>query len=131
MSKTKDNKFFAFTVKRNDIKAPKEADYAYFLKLLSTKGEICDFVYENKTKRGNSTPLHIHGVVEFQRNPFFKSLCPKGYHTHFELITDSKRWLSYINKNSLQTDCHPQTDSDCHLQTDSLDYFRNNYAFNV
>jgi len=71
---------------------------------------------ESKNKKGNPTALHIHGVVEFEKNPFFKSLCPIGFHTQFEVLTDSARWLKYINKNA-------------ESNVAGSEYFRTNYAF--
>jgi len=124
--------FYGFTYKLNIKKNPTEEDYEPILRLLRSKGEVTDFVYETKTKRGLPTALHIHGVVDFNRkNPYFKSMCPKGYHAHFEEIYDSKNWLGYINKNrgkqiedELPSDYQPLTDSP--LPTD---YFHNHYAF--
>lgn len=122
--------FYGFTYKLNTKQNPVESDYDVILKLLRSKGDVTDFVYETRTKNGKNTALHIHGVIDFNRkNPYFKTLIPKGFHSHFEEIYDSKTWLRYINKNvkqledELPTDCHPQPDSPTN------DYFRTNYVF--
>lgn len=126
--------FYGFTYKLNTNPHPTEADYDPILKLLRSKGEVTDFVYETRTKQGKKCALHIHGVIDFNRkNPYFKTLIPKGYHAHFEEIYDSKGWIGYINKNvSNQIEDEPPTDSQ--LQSDSplpTDYFRTNYVFDT
>jgi len=138
------NNFYGFTYKLNNNPNPTKADYEPVLKLLRSKGEITDFVYEDKTKAGKPTALHIHGVIDFNRkNPYFKKLIPKGFHAHFEQIYDSKHWIGYINKNNYNfgvsealekagKQSEDELPTDSQLQDDSplpTDYFRNHYVF--
>lgn len=95
----KNSTMYGFTVKRNDKPKPTHEDYQKFLRLLASRGDIIDFTYEEKTKNGNPTKLHIHGVVTFLRNPYFKQLCPKGFHTKFEELYDIDGWRRYTQKN--------------------------------
>lgn len=106
----KHQELYGFTVKYVRTKNPKHEDYMSFLKLLSSKGEILDFHYEDK-KKDLKTPcaLHIHGVVSFRRNPYFKNLHPRYYNVFYEPLYDSEGWKRYSTKNVNQ---NPQKESD-------------------
>lgn len=84
---------YGFSIKRNDVKNPTQQDYIPILKILTNKGTISDFVYETDSKG----KLHIHGILEVIKTPYFKSLIPKGYGTKFEEIYDLAGWQRYIH----------------------------------
>lgn len=86
---------YGFSIKRNDVKAPTQQDYMPILKGLSRKGDIIEFIYETDSKG----KLHIHGILEVNKTPYFKTLVPKGYGTKFELIYDLEGWKRYMHKD--------------------------------
>lgn len=111
---------YSFTYKLNTKAEPEEADYAQILRLLHTKGNVIDFVYEFDSKG----KLHIHGAVEFTKKPFFATMCPKGFHSRFDRIEseeDLAKWLAYIYK-----DKRKHNDDQIRL---SSEYYRKVYAF--
>jgi len=94
---------FGFTLKINTKKDPRHEDYLPLLQKLSKKVDILDFTYEDKTKKGVATRLHIHGLFECPRNPYFKSVLPFGVHIKTERIYDLAGWRRYCNKNVTET----------------------------
>lgn len=112
---------YAFTYKLNSKSEPEAEDYRFILKLLSTKGDVLDFVYEHDSKG----KLHIHGYMNFRKKPYLASLCPKGYHSMFKTIDteeELKGWLSYMNKDKRKAQLGDQAAAS--------QYFRRHYAFN-
>lgn len=94
---------FGFTLTKNDKKDPTHEDYVPLLGKLSKKVDILDFTYENKTKKGDNTKLHIHGIFECPKNPYFKNVLPWGVHIKVERIYDLKGWQRYCTKNVTET----------------------------
>lgn len=90
---------FGFTLTINDKKDPKHEDYVPILAKMSKKVDIIDFTYENRTKKGEPTKLHIHGIFECPKNPYFKSVLPWGVHIKPERIYNLKGWQRYCTKN--------------------------------
>lgn len=95
---------YGFTIKCNIYKEPTESSYEIVLNNIRKKGELLCMVYEDKTKGGRPTKLHIHGVCRLPRNIYFRFLCPDGYHTQFEQIYDISGWKRYMNKNNFKND---------------------------
>lgn len=111
-----DNSLFGFTVKINDKKEPVHEDYLPVLKILGSKVELVDFTYEDKKKdRKTKTPLHIHGVFKCPKQPYFKSLLPKGIHLCVERIYDIDGWNRYSMKNSNQYNLQEKIDNKVYL----------------
>lgn len=110
-------KLYGFTVKYNGIAYPTQEDYLPILKAFSSKGTIIDFVYETD-KKGK---LHIHGMLEVTRCPYFKNMIPKKCHIKYEEIYDKSGWERYIHKQS-------GNDSESQQLVDAV-YCRRNYIF--
>lgn len=92
---------YGFTYKYNmkGAELVTEEDYQTILNRLNSKGTVIDVQYE-KDKKGR---LHIHGVVEFKKStPLFKSMCPFGFHSHFEEIYDIGGWQKYMYKDTFR-----------------------------
>jgi len=94
------NDMFGFTLKINDVKEPRHEDYMKIIQKISTKVELSEFIFEDKTKKGMPTKLHIHGVFKCPKNPYFKSIVGKGVHIKVERIYDTDGWHRYCNKNT-------------------------------
>lgn len=90
---------YGFSIKYLRSKLPKHEDYLSVLKLLASKGDILDFTYEDKTKTGEPTSLHIHGVLKFKRCPYFQNMVPKYYNCDYKQIYDLEGWREYTKKN--------------------------------
>lgn len=86
---------YGFTFKINDKCNPSQEDYQPLLKMLSKKGQIVDFVYELDSKK----KLHLHGIVEFKKNPYFKNMMYKGCHTFYEPLWNESEWKHYMQKH--------------------------------
>lgn len=97
--KHKTDKHYGVTVKIMNRDNPTEHDYLPVLRRIGDRAEFFDFVWENKTKRGEPCKLHFHGVVKFRQMPLLSSLGGYGIHTHFEELHDPEGWARYINKN--------------------------------
>lgn len=97
----KKERCYGFTYKKNTSNPllVNEEDYEPILIMLRRKGIVIDVQYESDSKG----LLHIHGLVEFSgKTPLFKSMCPKGYHSHFEEIYDIEGWSRYIHKDDFR-----------------------------
>jgi len=95
-------KLYGFTLKETSLKeeflCPES--YQHTLKLLRTKGEILELVYEDLRKDSISKArLHVHGIIDFDVIPRLTTLCPKGFSTKFEKIYNLKGWHKYCHKN--------------------------------
>lgn len=90
---------FGFTIKINTKKDVSAEDYLPILKRMSTKVEILEFTYEDKNKKGQKTTLHIHGIFNCPKNPYFKNVIPFGTHVKTERIYDLDGWRRYCSKN--------------------------------
>lgn len=106
---------YGFTIKRNDTPNPTQECYLPILKNLASKGTIVDYVYETDSKGR----LHIHGILEVVKQPYFKSLIPKGYHFKYEGLYDKSGWERYIHKTI-------KNENESMQLADSV-YIRNNY----
>jgi len=107
---------YAFTYKINNKQIPEHQDYSEVLGLLNKKGQIIDFVYEYDSKH----KLHIHGIVELKKNPFFKTMVPPGVHSRFEVITDIDGWRNYMYKDKIKSIRESQQQDAEYLQTNYI-----------
>lgn len=108
---------FGFTIKKFGVNTCTQQDYLPVLKVLSSKGDIVEFVYETDSKQ----KLHIHGILEVSRQPYFKSLVPRGFHFKYEEIYDLAGWQRYIHKDI-------KNEHESNQLADSV-YARYNYLF--
>lgn len=112
-------KYYFVTYKKNtkDGEFCDQVDYAHAFQMLNTKGKIIHFRYETD-KKGR---LHLHAVVKFDKNPFFKSFMIKGFSTKFLPVYDAEHLSDYLNKQ-----VHSDEDSNTLVLEN---YYRGQYAF--
>jgi len=113
------SKVYGFTYKKvkNSGIGTDETDYSPILRKLNSIGSILDMVYERDSKG----IMHVHGLIEFNRCPYFKTLMFEGFAQKFEEIYDRERWLKYIHKDDL--------DAKVKSMEDDAKYCRSHYLF--
>lgn len=96
---------WAFTVKWNSPKGMTHDELTAKLDELvehwKVKGvELLERIDEDRDKRGELTPLHMHGVISVKRGLYRKKLCLPGFHVKLVSLYLPSRWSRYCNKNS-------------------------------
>lgn len=95
---------YGYTLKINDKKDPSHEDYVPLLQKLSSRIEVLSNVFEDRTKRGDKTKLHVHGIFRCNKNPYLKPILNKGVHIKVEKIYNLENWRRYCLKNTKELD---------------------------
>lgn len=94
-----DNLLYGFTMRINSGTA-EAIEYRKLIYQLEKAADVISWVFEDRTKSGRQTRLHVHGVCRlFSKRVRFGTLFRDGVHTRFENIYDEEGWNRYITKN--------------------------------
>lgn len=89
---------YGFTLRINGKKEPTHEDYVRIISQMSKYVDIVYFEFEDKDKEKKPVRLHLHGIFDCPKQPYFKSVIGDN-HIQVERIYDVDGWYQYCGKN--------------------------------